>query len=263
MITETIDITNKHERHQFTAYIGQAYSEMGLLGEYENAINIIIKDLKDTKTRIDTVSNPVLYMMRHSLELGYKSNLEYFEQYSNRKTTKKLFGCHDLQKLHSEFKTHFYLINATLNFDTDLVTEFNKYYAHTATLIRELGATESASFRYTKDIKGQRIFQPTETKDIGKIKELYDKAITMLVYTSSLISPYTDYKDLTTKVPTFQNGMGIVQMKFPLSQLDTFAEKLSKKHKKIDNLKWKDEAKRQILSVIIVNDNCYLTPVIQ
>lgn len=263
MTKETINIPNKHERHQFTAYIGQAYSEMGLLGEYENAINIIIKDLKDTKTRIDTVAHPVLYMMRHSLELGFKSNLEYFEQYSNRKTDKKLFGCHDLQKLHSEFKTHFYLINDTLNFDADLVTEFDKYYAHTATLIKELGETESASFRYTKNIKGQRIFQPTEKKDIGKIKELYDKAITMLVYTSSLISPYTDFKDLITKVPTFQNGIGIVQMTFPLFQLSAFAEKFSKQYKKINDLKWKDEEKGLILSDVIVNDNCYLTPIIQ
>jgi hypothetical protein len=66
MKPETIDITNKHEKYQFTAYVGQVFSEMGLLGEYETAINII-KDLKATKTRIDVVAHPVLYMMRHSL----------------------------------------------------------------------------------------------------------------------------------------------------------------------------------------------------
>ena len=53
MIPEKIDTTNKREKYQFTAYIGHASSDMGLLGEYENAINIIIKDLKATKTRIE------------------------------------------------------------------------------------------------------------------------------------------------------------------------------------------------------------------
>jgi hypothetical protein len=261
MTPETIDITNKHERYQFTAYLGHVFSEMGLLGEYKNAINIIIKELKDTKISIDVVAHPVLYMMRHSLELGYKYNFECFEPYSSRKTIKKLIGCHDLQKLHEEFKAHFDLINSELHFDSDLVTEFEKYYNHTTTLICQLGSTEASSFRYIKNTKGQRVFQSTETKDVGEIKELYDKAITMLAHTSDLISPYTDYKDLTKKVPNFQGGVGTVQMTFPSFQLNSIADRLDEKYEKIDLLKWKDKVKGQILVIVTVDDTCYLTSV--
>ena len=263
MTPETIDITNKHERYQFTAYVGHVFSEMGLLGEYENAVNIIIKDLKATNTRIDVVAHPVLYMMRHSLELGYKSNFEYFEPYSGRQTSKNLFGCHDLQKLHVEFKAHFDLINSSLHFDNDLVTEFNKYYDQTTTLISQLGSTEASTFRYTKNTKGQRIFQSTETKDIGEIKKLYDKAITMLAHTSDLISPYTDYKDLINKAPNFQGGLGTVQMTFPSFQLNSIADRLDEQYEKIDQLKWKDKVDGQILVIVTVENNCYLTPVRQ
>lgn len=261
MTPEKIDTTNKHERYQFTAYVGHVFSEMGLLGEYENAINIIIKHLKDTKTRIDIVAHPVLYMMRHSLELGYKSNFEYFEPYSNRQSSRKKFECHDLQKLHGEFKEHFDLINTELNFDNDLVVEFDKYYNQTTTLINQLGSTEASSFRYTKNTKGQRIFKSTETKDIGVIKELYDQAITMLAHTSNLISPYTDYKDLMNKVPTFQNGVGTVQMTFPEFQLNSVADELDMQYEKLDQLKWKDKVDGQALIIITVENYCYLTPV--
>lgn len=263
MTPETIDITNKHERYQFTAYVGHVFSEMGLLGEYENAVNIIIKDLKATNTRIDVVAHPVLYMMRHSLELGYKNNFEYFEPYSGRQTSKNLFGCHDLQKLHIEFKTHFDLINSALHFDTDLVTEFDKYYDQTTTLISQLGSTEASTFRYTKNTTGQRIFQSTETKDIGEIKKLYDKAITMLAHTSNIISPYTDYKDLMSKAPNFQGGIGTVQMTFPSFQLNSIADRLDEKYEKMDQLKWKDKVDGQILVIVTVDNNCYLTPVRQ
>lgn len=263
MTTETIDISNKHERFQFTAYVGHVFSEMGLLGEYENAINIIIKDLKATKTRIDVVAHPVLYMMRHSLELGYKSNFEYFEPYSNRQTSQNILSSHDLQKLHVEFKAHFDLINSSVHFDNDLVSEFEKYYNQTTTLIDQLGSTEVSSFRYTNNTKGQRIFQSAETKDVGQIKELYDKAITMLAHTSDLISPYTDYMDLIKKVPDFKGGVGIVQMTFPSFQLNAIAERLDMEYEKIDQLKWKDKVEGQILIILTVANNCYLTPVKQ
>lgn len=263
MNKESIDITNKHERYQFTAYIGHVFSEMGLLGEYENAINIIIKDLKSTRTRIDVVAHPVLYMMRHSLELGYKINFQYFEPYSNRQTSKNILGCHDLKKLHTEFKAHFELINNALHFDKDLVIEFEKYYTQTTKLINQLGSTEASSFRYTKNTKGQHIFQSTEAKDIGEIKELYDKEITMLAHTSDLISPYTDYKDLISKVPNFQGGIGTVQMTFPSFQLNSFANKLDDKYEKLDQLKWKDKVDGQVLIVVTIDNNCYLTPIRQ
>lgn len=263
MTPEKIDITNKHEKYQFTAYIGHVYSEMGLLGEYENAINIIIKDLKATKTRIDVVAYPVLYLMRHSLELGYKSNFEYLSKYSTRQTCKNLFGSHDLEKLHNELREHFDLISTALKIDNELVKEFNQHFELTTKLISQLGSTEISSFRYTKNSKGQRIFQSTDTKDIGEIKELFDKAVTMLVHTPNLISQYTDYKDLLDKLPNFQRGIGTVLMIFPVAQLNVMTKKFDEQYKKIDQLKWKDLIDDQILTVVTIDSDCYLVPIVE
>lgn len=258
MIPEAINVANKHDRYQFTAYVGHAFSDMGLLGEYENAINIIIKELKATKTRIDVVAHPVLYMMRHSLELGYKGNFEYFKNYSDRASIN--MG-HNLEKLHLELKAHFDLMKVKLNFDKILIEEFEKYYNETSLLINQLGPTEVSSFRYTRNTKGQRIFQGTETKNIGEIKALYDKAVTMLVHTSDLVAPYTDYADLVKKLPDFQGGLGTVQMTFPSFQLDFVVSRLNEQYEKIDRLSWKDKVAGQMLVVVTIDDNCYLTPV--
>lgn len=261
MTPQNIDINNKHERYQFTAYVGHTLSDMGLLGEYENAINIIIKDLKATKTRLDTVAHPVLYMMRHSLELGYKRNFEYLSAYSGRQTSKNLLGSHDLQKLHAEFKEHFDLISNDLNFDKEVVTEFEKYYTQTTALISQLGSGEASSFRYTKNIKGQQIFQSSDTIDVGELKGIYDNAITMLVHTSDLILPYTDHKDLLDKVPNFQGSVGTVKMTFPSFQLNFIADKLDEQYEKLDQLKWKHTEEGQSLIIVTVGDTCYLTPI--
>lgn len=261
MTLQNIDITNKYERYQFTAYVGQIASDMGLLGEYENAINIIIKDLKATKTRLDTVAHPVLYMMRHSLELGYKRNFDYLSVYSERQTPKKLLGSHDLQKLHTEFKEHFDLINKALKFDKDVESEFEKYYNKATTLINHLGSGEASSFRYIKNGKGQNIFQSSDTIDVGELKGIYDSTIAMLVHTSDLISPYTDHKDLLDKVPTFQGSVGIVRMTFPSFQLSFIADKLDEQYEKLDQLLWKDTEEGRSLIIVTVSDTCYLVPV--
>jgi hypothetical protein len=263
MMAEKIDISDKRVRYQFTAYVGHVSSEMSLLGEYENAVNIIIKYLKTKKERIDLVAHPVLYMMRHSLELGYKTNFEYLSQYSNRQTSKNLFKCHDLQKLHIEFREHFESIKTALKLDDELEKEFTKYYNLTTKLISELGPTEASTFRYLTNFKEQRIFQATETKNIGEIKELYDKAVTMLANISNVISPYTNYKDLINKIPNFQGGIGTVQMKFPSFQLNLIAQRLDEQYEKIDQLKWKNKEEGQILIIVTIDKDCYLIPVRQ
>lgn len=260
MNPEKINISDKRERYQFTAYVGHVSSEMGLLGQYENAINIIIKEIKETKTRIDIVSHPILYMMRHSMELGYKSNFEYLEKYSNRKTSNKLKKSHDLGKLHAELKEHFDLISKSLSFDQELVNKFHSYFDQTTEFITNLKPSESSSFRYSKNIKRLKIFQQTDTIDIGELKEQYDRAITLLVHTADVISPYTDYKDLADQIPDFNNGTGTVLMTFPSFQLNFIADNLDKQYEKLDPLEWKDTANDQILRIITVKETCYLTP---
>ncbi len=263
MLTEEINILDKLERYQFTAYVGHITGDMNLLGQYETAINIIIKDLKSTKTRIDVVSYPVLYMMRHSLELGYKRNFEYLEKYSKRTTSSKIQSSHNLEKLHSELKVHVDIISNELSFDKDLIQALDNYYNPTTEFIKELKPHQASSFRYTKDNKGINIFDSKDQIDIGSLKQGYDKAVIMLAHLANVISPYTDYKDLMIELPNFKNGTGIVNGIFPTFQMNDIADMLHTQYEGIDQLSWKISGSNEILRIITVKENCYLVPMKQ
>ncbi|WP_146199138.1 hypothetical protein [Arcicella aurantiaca] len=193
---ERIEKKNKQIEYQFTAHIGFVDNDMVLFSQYNFAINIIIKFLKEESFGIDVVSHPVLYMMRHSLELGYKANFEYLKKYSNLETPPKVAKSHKLNILQSHLKEHFDKLSFTLNFDNKINDEFKKLFVSTGTLIKYLGSGEASAFRYTRDFNENSIFEKKEKRDIGNIKELYDNAVTMLSYTADLIAPYTDYYDL-------------------------------------------------------------------
>lgn len=61
---------NNRELDRLTAYVGHSYSDMNLVGQYENAVDILINQIIKEKHRVDTISHPLFYLMRHSIELG-------------------------------------------------------------------------------------------------------------------------------------------------------------------------------------------------
>ena len=73
---------NKLDLDKLKANIGHSYSDMNLVGQYENAIDILINQIIEEKHRVDTIAHPLLYLMRHSIELGLKENIKYLKKYS-------------------------------------------------------------------------------------------------------------------------------------------------------------------------------------
>ena len=51
--------------------------------EYLKAIDILMDSIDTNGEPIDFLANPILYLIRHSIELGLKYNLDYFEKYSD------------------------------------------------------------------------------------------------------------------------------------------------------------------------------------
>ena len=106
---KTIWIKKKGEntkvlKDRLTANLKMAMSHMSFLGQYERAVNIIIDQIISSGNRIDRVAYPLLYVIRHSLELGYKANLECLTKYSKKPLSKRILKHHNLATLHQEFK---------------------------------------------------------------------------------------------------------------------------------------------------------------
>jgi len=77
------DNLTKRELDRLKAYIGQANSDMNLVGQYENAIDILINHIVKKGDRIDLIASPLLYLIRHSIELALKENIRYLNKYSH------------------------------------------------------------------------------------------------------------------------------------------------------------------------------------
>lgn len=180
-----MDKTNNLEDYLLNAHIGQNLSEISILIEYKRAINILVENLKETKTSVDTIAFPLLYMMRHSLELGFKFNIKFLAKYNNKEIEGNLLHSHNLDKLFDEFKE--LIMSKSPKFDDDLENQISEYLDSTAKLISELGPTEISAFRYLES-KGISVFSRKEKRNVREIKELYDEVIKMLINTFDVIS---------------------------------------------------------------------------
>ena len=59
----------------FVAHVGQRQSFASYLNSYEQAVKRLFDDIVSGKESVDLIAPPLLFLMRHSLELGYKFTL--------------------------------------------------------------------------------------------------------------------------------------------------------------------------------------------
>jgi hypothetical protein len=252
---------DRYLQDRMQAHLGMFPSHMSYLGQYENAVDIIFNHFVETNNNIDLVVNPFLYMIRHSVELGLKVNVNYLEKYSKHMTSNRIKHSHNLTNLSVEFEKHFTLLNAKYNFDNIINKQFTEMYDKLMRLIKQLGEDDS-SFRYAQDIKGNIIFPGAEKRNIIEMKGLYDESIKLLAYTADAISPYTDYEDMLQLAPQFTSGVGYILMRFPNFQKNFVADAMNEKdaYEKLDALKWRDLKEEIDVVILEIGKECFLVP---
>jgi hypothetical protein len=250
---------NNRELDTLTVNVGHSYSDMNLVGQYENAVGILINKFIDEKHRIDTIAHPLLYLMRHSTELGLKENIKYLKKYSKLSFLKS--KTHSLSELFSEFERHFYEIAIKNNFETELKEEYIKYTSDLKDVIKALGE-DSSSFRYIYALDGTKVFANTETINIYELKKKYDNSLIFITHTADVISPYTDYIDYLKYDKNIKNdSLGFVRYCFDKYQKDWLIEKLNEKHKIVTEKSiWFDKEEKYFLHLKIANKKCYVIP---
>lgn len=250
---------NNRDLDKLTAYIGHSYSDMNLVGQYENAVDILINQIIEEKHRVDTIAHPLLYLMRHSIELGLKENIKYLKKYSKLPILKS--KTHTLSDLFSEFEKHYSKIAIENNFEIELKEEYNKYTSDLKDVITVLGE-EASSFRYVYTTDGKKVFANSETINVYELKKKYDNSLVFITHTADAISPYTDYIDYLNFNKNIKNdGLGFVRYCFDKYQKDWLIEKLNEKHKVvIEKSIWFDEEEKYFLHLKIANKKCYVIP---
>ena len=199
---EKIQLTNKFDRDDFEASIGENTTFWSYINSYRNALKILLEDFDKSGKDINKTAFPILFMTRHCIELGLKDNIRYFSKYS-KKDDYTNSDSHNLKNLLGGFKLH---IDETINqlksensitIDQDDKIEFDKYYLEVEKLINIFDHLDkgSFSFRYPIDTKKQKVFDENEKINVFDVVNLFEKSMILIEYTADLLGKYTDFND--------------------------------------------------------------------
>jgi hypothetical protein len=172
----------------------------------------LVGHIKKSQNHIDTIAYPCLFLVRHSLELGFKVNIKFFSKYSNKKDHIKSTS-HNLKHLFNAFKLHVnsaiseLQLNYSIIINKNDLIDFNRYCKEVDLLVNTFDLLDqtSESFRYPVTRKNKPVFNNIKKINLLDIEDLFDKSMILLRFTSSVIGQYTQELDYMNEV--FENEL--------------------------------------------------------
>jgi hypothetical protein len=137
--------------------------------QYERAFNI----LYESKASTDAITLPMMFLLRHHIELSLKVNINYFSKYSQSKyMLSNLNKEHKLKPLAEAFLQHWNIVVIKYKLKDDgkqYIDNFNTFIQ----LFTDIDES-SMSFRYPYNQDLNKFFKWEKTLDIDTIKKEFD-----------------------------------------------------------------------------------------
>jgi len=173
---------NEIEQSEKIAFMGiYTDPDFSYTFQYKEALDLLYQSDKP----IDTIALPMMFLMRHYLELMLKYNIKYFSKFSESKSMiKKLNNEHRLEPLANSFQEHWNLVVKKYNLQID-DKEYMKNFKILINIINKLDSS-SMSFRYAYDKNENKHFKYDKTIDIYSIKKLLEEVLPLLVYSTDV-----------------------------------------------------------------------------
>lgn len=187
---------NNVKRWKYETQIGFHTTFSSYLDAYSRAVDILFGQIEGKDLPVNVISYPLLFLIRHSLELGYKLNIKHLSKYS-RLNDKVNWNKHFLRELHEAFRRHFMAVVKEIQVGRDIAEDFERRCEDLARLMKVFDTIDrgSFSFRYPVDSEQRVVFQHDETMNLLDVKDLYDKAMVLLLHTANVLSDFTDHVD--------------------------------------------------------------------
>ena len=191
------------DNRKYEVFLGYHQTFWSYLNSYQKAFDILIEDIEKNDLYVDRIAYPMLFMVRHSLELGFKANIRYFQTYSEKNDLANS-DSHNLKKLFEGFKIHIketiknLKTKYSIEVEKEDIKEFNHYCNEVEKLTNEFEILDngSFSFRYPIDKSNNKVFNTNDKINLLDVKELFDKAMTLLFHTQDVFSKYIDYANM-------------------------------------------------------------------
>ena len=166
-------------------------------GEYDYIIKILFEKVEQSQVTVITL--PVLFLIRHTLELGFKTNLIELEKLSTTKSTVTFSGrnAHILHSLHDEFTKLVREIFYNFKIPNNIKKEFETRNDELKKFRKIFDSLDnwSYSFRYPVESDGvTKSFNENDEIIISDILKAYFSTSTLLRYTTDVIFDYIENK---------------------------------------------------------------------
>jgi hypothetical protein len=184
--------TPKHS--ELIACLGWNHSFGHYLAAYERAVEVLFKSIDEGHQAIDLIAPPLLFLMRHSMELGYKFSLWELHRMNGEPYDPKAYKNHRLDQLHEALQTQHEKAVKKYDLPDSHVDNFVEYSAKTEAGLKQFIALDAGSFnfRYPIDNTGKPNFDQNQTVDLVALKLLYGDAMILLRHTADVLGEYVD-----------------------------------------------------------------------
>lgn len=162
-------------------------------GEYTWLVDLVFERAKESDVTI--IARPQLFLIRHTLELGYKMNILELGKFSGLPSELKLKGskAHDLERLHQDFDKHFREIAKKYPLPSAIINQYDQLTNSLANLKGLLHKFDQLSyaFRYPVGTDGKTpSLSISDTLNMTEVKEMYERAKTLLKYTTDVLAEH-------------------------------------------------------------------------
>ena len=86
--------------------ISRKLSYFSYLQNYQNSVVYLFKSIDNNKIKPEEIIFTLMFLIRHSLELGYKSNIRFLSKYSKINDFCGSGSDHRIKNLHNALKNH-------------------------------------------------------------------------------------------------------------------------------------------------------------
>jgi len=196
------DVINSHCPHpnpnrpppNLLARVGNYQSFGAYLACYLHAVQRLFIAAQRGEDPLDMLAPPLLFMMRHSMELGYKFTLMGLHQMNEESYDTRSYANHKLSDLHVAMRKQHKKVVLKYDLPGSYVEGFEEYCEKTEAGMKQLEALDanSISFRYPADKTGKPNFLCDQTVDLLAVKQAFEDAIILLQHTAAVLGEYVD-----------------------------------------------------------------------
>ena len=191
LFTCQLNKNDKMLKHEWTLYTTDTQTLGHLKTQYDDLISTLLHAIKSGDLNIADIYLPLLFLIRHSLELGYKDNIAEVQTKLTNSQIKKATQSHSLVSLNNIIEQFVVEARSTMTTKDDSIkNEIDRYLPIVKNLSNSLHVIDNASrsFRFPVDRDGNTIKIPLSEDILAKSVDAFQNADSFISLSLSVLA---------------------------------------------------------------------------